>query len=174
MHNAKTLVVDIETTSVNSRTGSIIGVNITSPGEGYTEEPIIAFTDSCRQGYGAYGRATIDSNMNSPTYGQIVAITITSPGENYPVDQETDLYVEQIIVEDPGSGYEEGDTIDNFEICGLNSNGGITCVKPNNQPYRDLPRLKVNTITGQGAVLRPIMTRVIPQTKVVEVIDCVT
>ena len=156
------------------KVGSIVGVDITNPGQAYTEPPLVAFSDSCDKGYGAYGKAIIDSNMNSPTYGQIVAITITSPGENYPVDQETDLYVEQIIVEDPGSGYEEGDTIDNFEICGLNSNGGITCVKPNNQPYRDLPRLKVNTITGQGAVLRPIMTRVIPQTKVVEVIDCVT
>jgi len=35
MHNAKTLVVDIETTSVNSRTGSIIGVAIaTKPHQG--------------------------------------------------------------------------------------------------------------------------------------------
>ena len=98
--------------------------------------------------------------------------TITSQGENYPVGEEEDLYVKEVIIEQPGEGYVEGDIIGEFEICGVDSIGGITCVKTPDSPYTDLPRINFNV--GTGAVLRPIMTTEIPQTKVVEVIDCVT
>ena len=154
------------------RVGSILGVEMTNRGSGYTEPPLVAFTDSCDKGYGAYGQAIIDYNQNSPTFGQVIAVTITSQGENYPVGEEEDLYVKEVIIEQPGEGYVEGDIIDEFEICGVDSLGGITCVKKPDSPYRDLPRINFNV--GTGAVLRPIMTTEIPQTKVVEVIDCVT
>ena len=154
------------------RVGSIIGVEMTNRGSGYTEPPLVAFTDSCDKGYGAYGQAIIDYNQNSPTFGQVIAVTITSQGENYPVGEEEDLYVKEVIIEQPGDGYVEGDIIDEFEICGVDSLGGITCVKKPDSPYRDLPRINFNV--GTGAVLRPVMTTEIPQTKVVEVIDCVT
>ena len=154
------------------RVGSIIGVEMTNRGSGYTEPPLVAFTDSCDKGYGAYGQAIIDYNQNSPTFGQVIAVTITSQGENYPVGEEEDLYVKEVIIEQPGEGYVEGDIIDEFEICGVDSLGGITCVKTPDSPYQDLPRINFNV--GTGAVLRPIMTTEIPQTKVVEVIDCVT
>ncbi len=154
------------------RVGSIIGVEMTNRGSGYTEPPLVAFTDSCDKGYGAYGQAIIDYNQNSPTFGQVIAVTITSQGENYPVGEEEDLYVKEVIIEQPGEGYVEGDIIDEFEICGVDSLGGITCVKTPDSPYQDLPRINFNV--GTGAVLRPVMTTEIPQTKVVEVIDCVT
>ena len=154
------------------RVGSIIGVEMTNRGSGYTEPPLVAFTDSCDKGYGAYGQAIIDYNQNSPTFGQVIAVTITSQGENYPVGEEEDLYVKEVIIEQPGEGYVEGDIIGEFEICGVDSIGGITCVKTPDSPYRDLPRINFNV--GTGAVLRPLMTAEIPQTKVVEVIDCVT
>ena len=154
------------------RVGSILGVEMTNRGSGYTEPPLVAFTDSCDKGYGAYGQAIIDYNQNSPTFGQVIAVTITSQGENYPVGEEEDLYVKEVIIEQPGEGYVEGDIIDEFEICGVDSLGGITCVKKPDSPYRDLPRINFNV--GTGAVLRPVMTTEIPQTKVVEVIDCVT
>ena len=154
------------------RVGSIIGVEMTNRGSGYTEPPLVAFTDSCDKGYGAYGQAIIDYNQNSPTFGQVIAVTITSQGENYPVGEEEDLYVKEVIIEQPGEGYVEGDIIGEFEICGVDSLGGITCVKKPDSPYRDLPRINFNV--GTGAVLRPVMTTEIPQTKVVEVIDCVT
>ena len=60
-------------------TGSIIGVDITYPGRGYTEEPIVGFVDNCDQGYGAFGRAKIDKDPNSPTFGQVTGVVITSP-----------------------------------------------------------------------------------------------
>lgn len=154
------------------RVGSIIGVEMTNRGSGYTEPPLVAFTDSCDKGYGAYGQAIIDYNQNSPTFGQVIAVTITSQGENYPVGEEEDLYVKEVIIEQPGEGYVEGDIIGEFEICGVDSLGGITCVKTPDSPYQDLPRINFNV--GTGAVLRPVMTTEIPQTKVVEVIDCVT
>ena len=154
------------------RVGSIIGVEMTNRGSGYTEPPLVAFTDSCDKGYGAYGQAIIDYNQNSPTFGQVVAVTITSQGEDYPVGEEEDLYVKEVIIEQPGEGYVEGDIIGEFEICGVDSLGGITCVKTPDSPYRELPRINFNV--GTGAVLRPLMTVDIPQTKVVEVIDCVT
>ena len=154
------------------RVGSIIGVEMINRGSGYTEPPLVAFTDSCDKGYGAYGQAIIDYNQNSSTFGQVIAVTITSQGENYPVGEEEDLYVKEVIIEQPGEGYVEGDIIDEFEICGVDSLGGITCVKTPDSPYRELPRINFNV--GTGAVLRPIMTAEIPQTEVVEVIDCVT
>ena len=154
------------------RVGSILGVEMTNRGSGYTEPPLVAFTDSCDKGYGAYGQAIIDYNQNSPTFGQVVAVTITAQGEDYPVGEEEDLYVKEVIIEQPGEGYVEGDIIDEFEICGVDSIGGITCVKTPDSPYRELPRINFNV--GTGAVLRPVMTTEIPQTKVVEVIDCVT
>ena len=113
------------------RTGSILGVNITSPGEGYLDAPLISFTDSCNQGYGAYGKAVIDTNQNSPTYGQLTDIIITSPGTNYPTDgysiidednsdgvnvldsDNSEVYIDRVIVDNGGSGYDpEEDTID--------------------------------------------------------------
>jgi hypothetical protein len=154
------------------RVGSIIGVEMLNRGSGYTEPPLVAFTDSCDKGYGAYGQAIIDYNQNSPTFGQVIAVTITSQGEDYPVGEEEDLYIKEVIIEQPGEGYVEGDIIDEFEICGVDSLGGITCVKTPDSPYRELPRINFNV--GTGAVLRPLMTAEIPQTKVVEVIDCVT
>ena len=154
------------------RVGSIVGVEMTSPGSGYTEPPLVAFTDSCDKGYGAYGEAIIDYNQNSPTFGQVIAVTITAQGEDYPVAEEEDLYIKEVVIKQPGEGYVEGDEIDGFEICGINSIGGITCVKTPNNPYRELPKINFNV--GTGAVLLPVMTKEIPQTEVVQVIDCVT
>ena len=156
------------------QTASIIGVDITYPGEGYTEEPIIRFEDNCKQGYGAYGRAIIDKDPNSPTYGQLTDVLIISTGENYPADVPEDVFVDKIIVEDGGSGYKISDDVGDFEICGLDENGTITKVCTNNKAYQTLPQVIVNSSTGSGAILSPIMTRRRRPTEVITVIDCIT
>ena len=156
------------------RSASIIGVDITYPGEGYTEEPLVSFVDNCDQGYGAFGRAKIDKDPNSPTFGQVTGVIITSQGENYPAGEIEDSFVEEIIVEDGGIGYSEDDIIEDFEICGLDENGTITKVCTNDKTYTKLPDLKVKTITGTGAILKPVMTRKRRQTGVITVIDCIT
>ena len=185
------------------KTGSIIGVNITSPGEGYTEEPIIAFTDSCRQGYGAYGRATIDSNINSPTYGHVVNVVIVSEGENYPTDSyqivdnvtdddgnitqttvldgdNSEVYISDVIIDNPGTKYNTDDVIEGFDDLKLIVNedtGQVINVEILEQlAYDVLPNLEVVSKNGFGLVLRPIMkirTRTRPQEEVLQQVQCI-
>ncbi len=162
------------------RTASIVGVEMTDPGEGYTEAPLVEFSDNCDQGYGAFGEVIIDKNVNSPTYGQITAVTILSEGENYPVDLPADVsdevYITDIVVENPGTGYENA-TIED-ECLNLNTvDGQITSVEINCQkPYTNLPDITSLIVNpGLGAVLRPIMSstpRVLDQ-QVLESVDCV-
>ena len=174
------VVVDGETQPVGSIledvkvTGSILGVDITYPGEGYTSEPLISFVDNCDQGYGAYGRAIIDKDPNSPTFGQLTGVLMLSEGENYPTGEQTDVFVDEIVVEKGGSGYKLDDKIDDFEICGIDENGSITKVCTNDKAYRILPSLGVKSYTGSGAILTPIMTRKRRQSEVIQVIDCIT
>ena len=166
------------------RTGSILGVNITSPGEGYTEAPLISFSDNCNQGYGAYGKAVIDTNQNSPTYGQLIDIIITSPGTNYPtdgysiVDEEnvdgvtildsnnSEVYVDKVIVDNGGSNFNpEEDDLENDDMSLIINNdinspnfGTITGVDIIEQiGYDDLPTLNIKSKTGVNAVLRPVL-----------------
>tara|TARA_B100001094_G_C18181962_1_gene801454 strand:+ start:1203 stop:3176 length:1974 start_codon:yes stop_codon:yes gene_type:complete len=159
------------------RTASIVGVEITDPGEGYTDEPLVSFSDSCDKGYGAYGQAVVDKNVNSPTYGQITNIVVLSEGVNYPVDLPAEtkpVYIKEIIVENPGKGYE--DAVIDDKCLTLNVVDGriksidITCQKE----YDSIPTISIKN-AGFGAVLRPIMSterRVIEQ-ELVQSIDCV-
>lgn len=158
------------------KTASIIGVNITRPGEGYTDAPFVAFSDGCEQGYGAYGRAIIDTNVNSPTYGQVTSVVIFSEGENYPADATEESYIGDIVIENPGSGYQDGDDVENEDVKVTIQNGSVARVEIRNQNvYRTLPQLNIRTSSGAGAIIRPVMTTVRrPQTEIVKVIDCIT
>ena len=157
------------------RTASIVGVRIVESGRGYTSPPIVTFEDEIGQGYGAYGKATIDQNPNSPTYGQVTSIVITSKGENYPAsDEEDPIYIGGVVIDDPGLGYEDTDTLEDFEL--IIVDGQIVNVNVVNQKsYDDLPELNINTTTGFGAKLRPLLTLIPPsqQKEVIQVIDCI-
>ncbi|GIS09127.1 MAG: hypothetical protein CM15mP113_2570 [Pseudomonadota bacterium] len=85
-----------------------------------------------------------------------------------------DVFVERIVVEKGGSGYKLEDEIEDFEICGVDENGAITKVCTNDKPYRSTPSLNINTITGSGAILTPVMTTRPRETGVINVIDCIT
>ena len=173
-------VVDGETQQVGpilddiKTTASVIGVDIQYPGEGYTKEPIVRFEDNCKQGYGAYGKAIIDKDPKSPTFGQLIDVLIVSQGENYPAEAPEDVYVKRIVVEDGGSGYKMEDKVGDFEICGLGENGQITKVCTNDRAYRSMPSTVVQSDTGSGAILTPIMTRKPRPMEVITVIDCIT
>ena len=153
------------------KSASIIGVDITYPGEGYTEEPIVSFVDNCDRGYGAYGRAVIDKDPNSPKFGQLIDIIIISPGENYPSDEEEDSFVDRVVIDDGGNDYDSTDTLDGFDL--VVENGVIKNVIPQNIPYRTLPKLKINTNKGKGARLKPIMTKRPRTTLSEQSIDCI-
>lgn len=161
------------------RTAGIIGVEMTDNGNGYLEDPIVTFTDSCDQGYGAYGKAVVDKNVNSPTYGQVTDIIILGEGENYPVDTPAEvaiLYIDKIIIENQGSGYENAEI--NDECLKLNIVDGkcisfeIVCQKS----YTILPNINNMILnSGVGAIFRPIMTRTkrIVSQELVQSVDCI-
>ena len=146
--------------------GSIVGVELTDPGLGYTEAPIVTFQDSCNKGYGAYGRAIIDQVPTSPTFGQITSVVIISEGVSYPAEiDELPLFIKEIIIEDPGDDVEgEVEGVD-LEI----ENGRVVRATPKPFAYNGLPTLNIS-----GAILRPIMTTTPPPAEIIKVIDCIS
>lgn len=161
-------------------TGSIIGVEITDPGSGYTyAPPIVTFEDSCDLGYGAVGKAIVDYDSDSPTYGQIIGVYMLSEGENYPVETEQENMVTGTVVLYSGNGYLPEDTaIDDAgtEYSLTVVNGRIISAVPINNAIVDtLPVITINTSTGTGAVIRPFVGPFVPlQQEVIQVIDCVS
>lgn len=169
-----------DVTSSITRTASIIGVEITDPGSGYgAAPPLISFDDPCNNGYGAIGRVIVDYDEDSPTYGQVTGVYLISEGENYPGNEDNEENtVEDVYVLKTGSGYSPGDTAtdDNGNTYNLAiDNGKIISATPINKvKVNTLPRITINSSTGDGAMLKPLLGKFIPQGEVVKVIDCVT
>ena len=152
------------------KTGSIIGIKMTNPGNGYLYPPFVEIVDNCKQGYGAVARATIKD-------GKVNEIYIVSEGENYPVEDILPPIVSNVTIINPGNGYEEGDTvIDDFgnEYDVKISFGAIIKVTPiNSQDITDIPVLTVKSATGSGAILKANLDiRPEPQGEIIQVIDC--
>ena len=142
-----------------SRTASIMGVEITNPGRGYAEGPLVSFNDSCEQGYGAFGKAVVDQNPSSPTYGQVTGVIVLSEGKNFPTDglPEQEAFIDTVIIEDPGRDYTDATISD--DIKPIVKNGRIVAIEIVEQiPYTSLPELTVLSSTGFGAIIRPIMS----------------
>lgn len=141
-----------------SKTGSILGVKIKNRGKNYRYPPFVEFVDNCDQGYGAIGRATINDN------GEVTGIYIVTPGENYPVTEETPVpAVDGVIVDNSGSGYKSTDKVsDNYGngyTITVDDNGGIidSTIINTSVPVDDVPRIRIKSDTGIGAILRPIV-----------------
>ena len=156
----------------NTNTGSVIDIQITNPGNNYTFPPFVEVVDNCGQGYGCVARATVKG-------GKIDTIYVVSVGENYPVDEVLPYVVESVNVIDPGSGYEDGDTvIDNqgneYEVQVYL--GSIIKVTPiNSKDITGIPVLEIQSDTGSGALLSANLgVRPDFQGEVKQVIDCVT
>ena len=170
------------------QTGSLIGVELLNQGSGYTVPPIVEVTDNCENGYGAVARAVIDYDPSSPTYQQVTDIYIVSPGENYPVIDDTnrDNYiVDHVVVVKPGTNYSPNDVIKdnegNIYTSILDTSGRILTVIPPNPkiknviPIKNIPELIIETETGSGAIVKPILTpRPEYQGEIIQVIDCIT
>ena len=171
------------------QTGSLIGIKLTNPGQGYTVPPLVEITDNCNRGYGANARAIIDYDPQSPTYQQVIDIYIVTPGENYPVIDENvgdkEYTVDHVAVISPGEGYRDEDIIQdnvgNEYTKILDTNGKILNVIPPNpatqnvSPVKDIPQLTIQSDTGFGAIIKPqIAPRPEYQGKIVQVIDCIT
>ena len=155
--------------NLSEATASVIGLEVTSPGVGYEFPPFVEIVDECNQGYGAIGRALIKN-------GQVVSLYVVSEGEGYPPGDIEDLGVIDTVIEDPGSGYSDGDTaVDNFgnRYNVIVDKGGIVAVKPLNinvSPYR--PQIRIEG-TGRGALVRPVLGTPEFKGEVKQVIDCI-
>ena len=171
------------------QTGSLIGIKLTNPGQGYTVPPLVEITDNCNQGYGANARAVIDYDPKSPTYQQVTDIYVVTPGENYPViDENTndkEYTVDHVVVISPGEDYKEDDVIQdnvgNVYDKILDENGKILNIIPPNPtinnviPVIGIPQLKIQSSTGFGAIIKPqIAPRPSYQGEVKQVIDCIS
>ena len=171
------------------QTGSLIGIKLTNPGQGYTVPPLVEITDNCNRGYGANARAIIDYDPKSPTYQQVIDIYIVTPGENYPVIEENvgdkEYTVDHVVVISPGEGYKDEDIIQdnvgNEYVKILDTNGKILNVIPPNpanvnvSPVKDIPQLTIQSETGFGAIIKPqIAPRPEYQGEIKQIIDCIS
>ena len=82
------------------RTGSIIDIKLTNPGNNYTFPPFVEVVDNCKQGYGATARATVKD-------GKISSIYIVTEGENYPVADQSEVAITDVNIIDPGQNYQD-------------------------------------------------------------------
>ena len=154
------------------KTGSIIGIKMTNPGNGYMYPPFVEIVDNCGQGFGAIARATIKD-------GKVNEIYIVSQGLLYPISDDVPPIIDSVTIINPGFGYEEGDIVtDNLgnQYDTQISFGSIIKVTPiNSKDITELPILTVNSSTGSGAVLKANLDDrpETPQGEIKQVIDCI-
>ena len=175
--------------AVINELGEIVGVNMQSLGVGYTEKPFVSIVDNC-DGRGAEGEAILED-------GKVINIIIRNGGGGYQVPDEVsdadgiDVVgeIEGVEIIRTGRDYESGDLI--TSDCGtlepvLDGTGRIVGA---NVVHADLgckviPKLRVKSDTGYGALLRPIMrykkveeydsTIPLDSNLIMKVVDCVS
>ena len=175
--------------AVINELGEIVGVNMQSLGVGYTEKPFVSIVDNC-DGRGAEGEAILED-------GKVINIIIRNGGGGYQVPDEVsdadgiDVVgeIEGVEIIRTGRDYESGDLI--TSDCGtlepvLDGTGRIVGA---NVLHADLgckviPKLRVKSDTGYGALLRPIMrykkvedydsSIPIDSNLIMKVVDCVS
>tara|TARA_Y100000289_G_C3859560_1_gene117822 strand:- start:281 stop:691 length:411 start_codon:yes stop_codon:yes gene_type:complete len=133
--------------------------------------PFVEVVDECGQGYGAHAHAIIKDN-------KIDSIYIVSEGENYPVEEAPPLFIDNVIIVNPGTGYDDDTTITDDlgnEYVPTIIAGSIVKVTPiNNKEITSIPVFNIIG-TGDGAQLSAVLTDdVPPQGEVKQVIDCVS
>ena len=155
-----------------NRTGSIIDIKMTNPGNNYQYPPFVEIVDNCNQGLGAQARAIIKD-------GKVDSIYIVSEGENYPVGDQPELAITDINIINPGSGYTDGDTVtDNIgnQYDVTIQGGAIVKVKPlTTIAVDEVVELSINSSSGRDALLyATIDERPEYQGEVKQQIDCVS
>jgi len=169
--------------------GQVVGVNMTSVGFGYTSSPYVQFIDPCDSGYGATGQAIVQN-------GQVTNIVMLEPGGGYiPTSEITpDSRGEDVVgqlfgvkVVNTGIGYSPDDMIESE--CGvlkpiLDGEGRVVGadIISSELGCTTLPNLAINSATGVGVIIRPVMKYIrrseikvdIPPEKVLRVVDCVS
>ena len=167
--------------AIINQDGQLMGIDVTSPGLGYSEPPIVALTDPCNIGAGAVIARPIMNN------GSVVAVPVINSGFGY-LNTQTQQFKgeEPTIIENPalsenvlpeittievingGTGYTEDDEI-TTDIGGtwkptIGPGGTVTGVTPD-QPYEPFSPLPPNPVTPTPTVPVPAPTP-IPTTPV--------
>jgi len=169
--------------------GQVVGVNMTDVGFGYSGSPFVQFVDQCDNGYGATGQAIVQN-------GQVTNIVMLETGGGYiptsevtPDSQGEDVVgeIDGVKIVNTGIGYTENDMIESE--CGvlkpvLDDEGRIVGadIISSELGCTILPNLAINSATGVGAIIRPVMKYTrrseikvdIPPEKVLRVVDCVS
>jgi len=185
--------------AIVAETTEIAGANILDRGLGYQEKPpYVTFRDACGDGAGARGKAIIN-----PDDGGIDGILIEAPGYGYLsnfdriittsgiLETETEQgesmtgQIDSVIVAETGFGYNSTDTIEagNADLEPVILGGRVIGVKVNNKGngFTNIPDIRINSKTGRGARLRPIMkfvslsevSETLDPTQIISVVDCI-
>ena len=155
----------------SKKTGSIIGIKMTNPGDRYVFPPFVEIVDNCNQGFGAVARATIKD-------GKVDEIYIVSEGQLYPISDDEPPIVASVTIVNPGYGYKDCATVTdqfNNEYDVKCFKGSLVSVTPiNSQDITEMPVLNVISDSGSGAILKANLdVRPEFQGEVKQVIDCV-
>lgn len=171
---------------VSSTNGSLISIKVLNPGKGYTQPPTVTIIDNSNYGKGAVAKATItDTGSIESIYlvepGEGYCVTnlseaINSIGIGTTTGTSTGIgntsvgistvavgIITSIVIQGPGIGYTSGDTITAGSCVYapiLTSNGSIIGVQsPTSckQEFNTYPTITINTKTGQGAILYPVV-----------------
>lgn len=162
---------------------------MTDVGFGYTGSPFVQFVDQCDNGYGATGQAIVQN-------GQVTNIVMLETGGGYiptsevtPDSQGEDVVgeIDGVKIVNTGIGYSSDDMIESE--CGilkpvLDDEGRVigADIISSELGCTTLPILAINSATGVGAIIRPVMKYTrrseikvdIPPEKVLRVVDCVS
>ena len=180
--------------------GQVLGFDIINGGSGYTESPIVSLKDSCNNGSGSVlGSAIVENGIVvavptiNPGSGYLNTIVAVVPGED-PTPQPN-LIIENLIPEidfiyinGGGIAYSSDDTVDagdgQWQVV-TGPNGiiiGLDSIKLPNPTGTRVPDVTINSSTGVGAILVPVIkfTKLkdanniqIDPNKIIQVIDCV-
>lgn len=180
--------------------GQLIGINLVDVGFNYTEPPLVSLVDSCHNGSGAIiGSPTIINGsittipIIAPGSGYLNTITTQDPGEDPVITPNPELVnpvipeIDKIEIIDGGVDYAPTDTIQTSNGCTYTiktgGNGSIISVESSNTcgpTGTTLPEVTINTDTGVGAILVPVLkfkkvgiTEVVDPATVIQIIDCV-
>ena len=155
---------------------SIIAVKMISKGSGYDNQTSTTVIDNTNIGYGAELKPIIKD-------GTVDKIVVVRSGVNYCPNRTSDGVtdspvgiVTSVYIDTPGIGYTDGDTITiidedrptgliepdiNLPVIVTPGNGSIVGVIPDtetgNREFSRTPTIIINTQTGRGASLIPVM-----------------
>ncbi len=167
--------------AVVDNAGRTIGVNLINGGSGYTRPPFVSFVDSCEDTFTS-GYAII-SESGGTGGGKVIDIVITSgPTPTYPSDGRTEfdpvsdgkpplkdfvVCLEGFRILDTGVGYTVNDSITiTPDVPGLRAAvqmtefGQIVSIQigSNACGLPGYPEIEINSDTGEGAVIEPILS----------------